>query len=240
MTLDIVVGVLWWIRITYSSLTPRGEEGIFKWFMNILMRIIIPAVFFSLLGPLSLVREAKADLYVRKDSQGVVHFTNVPSHSGYRRIIRGWSKGFPISSRAPGRLEEIIRSVSKRYGLDPHLVRSVIKVESDFNSQARSRKGAQGLMQLMPETARLYKVSNVYEPEENIDGGVRHLKSLLNRYQGDLRLTLAAYNAGINAVNKHGGVPPFAETREYVRRVLNLYHRYHGNGTISIKEQARR
>ena len=105
---------------------------------------------------------------------------------------------------------------------------------------ARSPKGAQGLMQLMPDTARLYKVSNVYDPDENIDGGVRHLRLLLDRYQGDLRLTLAGYNAGIQAVEKYGGVPPYPETREYIRRVLDYHQRYRGSGAISIREEISR
>lgn len=183
---------------------------------------------------------ARADIYVRTDSQGVLHFTNVPNHSGYRPIMRELGPGSGISSLAPGRLEEIIRSASDRYGVDPHLVRAVIKAESDFNTQARSHKGAQGLMQLMPDTARLHNVSNVYNPDDNIDGGVRHLRLLLDRYQGDLQLTLAGYNAGIKAVEKYGGIPPYPETREYIRRVLQYHQRYRGNGTISIREETRR
>jgi soluble lytic murein transglycosylase-like protein len=120
--------------------------------------------------------------------------------------------------------------------VDPHLVRAVIKAESDFNSQARSHKGAQGLMQLMPDTARLHNVGNVYDPNENIDGGVRHLRMLLDRYAGDLQLTLAAYNAGIKAVEQYRGVPPFSETREYIRRVLDYHQRYRGNGKVSIRQ----
>jgi soluble lytic murein transglycosylase-like protein len=132
--------------------------------------------------------------------------------------------------------DAMIRSASGRYGVDPHLVRAVIKVESDFNTQARSHKGAQGLMQLMPETAQLHRVNNAYDPEENIDGGVRHLRLLLDRYQGDLNLTLAAYNAGVKAVERHRGVPPFMETREYIRRVMTYLDGYRGSGTISIRQ----
>ena len=130
-----------------------------------------------------------------------------------------------------------ILSAAERYGVDAALVRAVVKAESDFNETARSRKGAQGLMQLMPETARLHNVANVYDPEENIEGGVQHLRLLLDRYRGDMRLALAAYNAGVQAVEKHGGIPPFAETKEYVRRVLTLHERYRKNGQISITEQ---
>jgi len=195
-----------------------------------------PAVVF-LLFVLWIAAEARAAIYVLKDSNGILHFTNVPSQSGYRPIMRDWSNG---SRLAPGRLEEIIRSASNRYAVDPDLVRAVIKAESDFNATARSPKGAQGLMQLMPDTARLHKVSNVYDPDENIDGGVRHLRLLLDRYQGDLRLTLAGYNAGVQAVEKYGGVPPYPETREYIRRVLDYHQRYRGSGAISIREEISR
>lgn len=195
-----------------------------------------PAALF-LLFVLWIVAEARADIYVLKDSNGILHFTNVPSQSGYKPVMRDWSNG---SRLAPGRLEEIIRSASNRYAVDPDLVRAVIKAESDFNAAARSSKGAQGLMQLMPDTARLHKISNVYDPDENIDGGVRHLRLLLDRYQGDLRLTLAGYNAGVQAVEKYGGVPPYPETREYIRRVLDYHQRYRGSGAISIREEISR
>lgn len=180
--------------------------------------------------------ESKGDIYVRKDAQGVLHFTNVPARSGYRAIIRERSKeSFSPAPLLPTGFEAMIRSTSERYGVDPNLVEAVMKVESDFNSSARSQKGAQGLMQLMPETARLHNVSNPYDPYENLEGGVRHLKLLLDRFRGDLQLSLAAYNAGIKAVERHGGIPPFPETKEYIRRVLEYFERYHGNGTFSIK-----
>ena len=170
----------------------------------------------------------------------MLHFSNVPSDSGYRTVIREGGQSSRFLSLSPSRFDEIIYGASEHYSVDPDLVRAVIKAESDFNETARSHKGAQGLMQLMPETARLHNVSNVYDPEENIDGGVRHLRLLLNRYQGDLQLTLAAYNAGINAVEKYGGIPPYSETREYIRRVLDYHQRYRGNGKISITGQTSR
>lgn len=199
------------------------------------------AVFiFSLFLSLWLAEEGRGDIYVRKDSHGVLHFTNVPTQSGYRSVIREWGNGSRPSTLAPERIEAIIRSASNRHGVDPHLIRAVIKAESDFNANARSHKGAQGLMQLMPDTARLHNVGNVYDADENIDGGVRHLRLLLDRYQGDLRLTLAGYNAGIKAVEKYGGIPPYPETQEYIRRVLDYHQRFGGNGTISIREETGR
>ena len=167
-----------------------------------------------------------ADVYVYKDKQGVLTFTNVPSHQGFRRVIREGNATLSGSGLAASSYEGLIRSASNRHNVDAALIRAIIKVESDFDSSARSHKGATGLMQLMPETARLHNVADLYDPSDNIEGGVRHLKLLLGKYQGDLELSLAAYNAGIKAVEKHGGIPPFAETRDYVKRVLSYYQTY--------------
>jgi soluble lytic murein transglycosylase-like protein len=179
----------------------------------------------TLLVALWLVPAAFADVYVYKDKQGVLTFTNVPTHQGFRRVIRDGAPRFSSSAS----YDDLIRSASDRHNVDADLIRAVIKVESDFDSSARSHKGAMGLMQLMPETARLHNVLDLSDPGANIEGGVRHLKLLMGRYQGNLELSLAAYNAGIKAVERHGGIPPFAETQEYVRRVLGHYKAYRGD-----------
>jgi soluble lytic murein transglycosylase-like protein len=160
----------------------------------------------------------------------VLTFTNVPSHAGYRRVFRDSNGQLPRVGASFSGYDDLIRSASGRYSIDADLIRAVIKTESDFNSSARSNKGAMGLMQLMPETARLHDVVNAYDPVSNIEGGVRHLRLLLDRYQGNLELSLAAYNAGIKAVEKFGGIPPFAETKEYVQRVLQHYQAYRAIG----------
>jgi soluble lytic murein transglycosylase-like protein len=116
-----------------------------------------------------------------------------------------------------------IEQAAERHQVDPNLVRSIIKVESNFNPNAVSRKGAMGLMQLMPATARSLNVSNPFDPQQNVDAGVRHLRQLLDSYGGDVRLSLAAYNAGAGAVARSAGVPKFAETRNYVQRITDLY-----------------
>jgi len=121
-------------------------------------------------------------------------------------------------------LDAAIDEAAARHNVDPNLVRSVIKVESNFNPNAVSRKGAMGLMQLMPSTARQLKVTNPFDPQQNVDAGVRHLKKLLESYGGDVKLSLAAYNAGAGAVARSAGVPRFAETQNYVRRITNLYY----------------
>jgi soluble lytic murein transglycosylase-like protein len=119
-----------------------------------------------------------------------------------------------------GPFEALIAGAAERHGISARLLRAVIRVESNFEHRARSRKGAMGLMQLMPPTARQYAVSNPYDPAANIEAGARHLRMLLDRF--DLTLALAAYNAGEGAVRRFGGMPPYRETRDYVRRILHL------------------
>jgi soluble lytic murein transglycosylase-like protein len=128
------------------------------------------------------------------------------------------------SRPSPADIDAAINEAAARHHVDPNLVRAVIKVESNFNPNAVSRKGAMGLMQLMPQTARQLNVTNPFDPIQNVDAGVRHLKQLMESYGGDVRLSLAAYNAGAGAVSRSSGIPRFAETRQYVRRITELYN----------------
>jgi len=169
---------------------------------------------------------ALADVYAFRDKNGVVTFTNVPNHAGFRRVFRDAGRPATSNGVVDSDYDGYIQNASGRYNIDPDLIRAVIKAESDFKVSARSNKGAMGLMQLMPDPARLHTVTAAYNPGENVEGGARHLRMLLDRYQGDLELSLAAYNAGSAAVEKHRGIPPFPETREYVRRVLRFYDSY--------------
>ena len=128
--------------------------------------------------------------------------------------------------------EKLVREAAERHHVDPALVRAVIETESNWNPRAYSRKGAGGLMQLIPTTAQRYGAYDLFNPQQNIDAGVRHLKMLLQRYNGNLDLALAAYNAGEGAVDKAQGIPPFRETRDYVQKVQNAYFRP-GSGRLA-------
>jgi hypothetical protein len=145
------------------------------------------------------------------------------------RTTQGSSEVSPEVSAAEQtnrkKIEEMIREVSARYRVDPALVRAVIQTESNWNTSAVSRKGALGLMQLVPGTAQQLGVNNAFDPKQNLDGGVRYLHTLLERYNGDLDRTLAAYNAGPGAVDRAGGIPRYRETREYVHKVTDSYFR---------------
>ncbi len=135
----------------------------------------------------------------------------------------------------PQEIDAAIDAAAARHHVDPSLVRSVVKVESDFNPNAVSRKGAMGLMQLMPSTARSLNVANPFDPAQNVDAGVRHLRQLLDTYGGNVRLSLAAYNAGAGAVARSAGVPHFKETQDYVRRITSLYNGGTETGSFAFR-----
>lgn len=150
------------------------------------------------------------------------YFNRESSQSANARIQAANSSA---AAASPQDIDAAITMAAARHNVDPNLVRAMVKVESNFNPNAVSRKGAMGLMQLMPSTARELKVQNPFDPQQNIDAGVRHLKQLLESYGGDVKLTLAAYNAGSGAVARSAGVPRYAETQNYVRRITSLYYR---------------
>jgi soluble lytic murein transglycosylase-like protein len=180
---------------------------------------------------------AKADIYKYVDEEGVMHFTDVPTDRRFKIFMRDLKKDrklrtnfkFAASYRNKAEFEPIIQSLASEYGVDKSLIMAVIHAESGYNPNAVSPKGAQGLMQLMPKTAQGLKVSNSFDPKENIRGGVRYLRFLLDTFKGDVTLALAAYNAGLNRVSQYGGIPPYQETRNYVSRVLSYQKSYQSN-----------
>lgn len=157
----------------------------------------------------------------RSAAAEVSAYVHESSKSANAKIVAANFRGHQASAEE---IDSSIVMAAARHNVDPNLVRAVVKVESNFNSNAVSRKGAMGLMQLMPATARSLNVKNPFDPDQNVDAGVRHLKQLLESYGGDVSLTLAAYNAGSGAVARSSGVPRFAETQNYVRRITNLYY----------------
>lgn len=158
----------------------------------------------------------------RRGRDGRLYFTN---RAGPDAQVRASSPAAAVRSRR-ARIMPLVYPLARQYDIDAQLVRAIITVESNFNAQAISRAGAQGLMQLMPATAAHYGVTNPFDPAANIEGGIRFLKDLWHRFHGNMRWVLAAYNAGESAVKRYGGIPPFSETQHYVGRVLALYNRY--------------
>lgn len=177
-------------------------------------------------------------LYKYRNAQGVVSFTDRQPINFSYELVRldcyacklGTGINWETTPLFKGRYEELIQEVAYQYGVSPALVKAVIHAESAFNPQARSKAGAQGLMQLMPATAKELGVRSAFDPEQNIDGGVRYLAILLKRFNYDVRLATAAYNAGPGAVSRYNGVPNFAETKAYVERVAILARRYGQEG----------
>ena len=157
----------------------------------------------------------------RSAAAEVSHYLGHDSKSSITEQVSSFSRGTPFTQE---QIDAAIDQAAARHNVDPSLVRAVIKVESNFNPNAVSRKGAMGLMQLMPQTARSLNVTNPFDPQQNVDAGVRHLKQLMESYGGDVKLSLAAYNAGAGAVARSAGVPRFAETRNYVNRITQLYY----------------
>jgi len=191
---------------------------------------------------------AQTSIYVYRDQGGVLNFTNIPSHDRDQTLVeikRYRSSTAPKATAAnysPDRkgslramvpsahVNALVNRAATDYQVDQALVRAMIHAESAFNPQAVSAKGAQGLMQLMPATAQRFGVNNVLDPGENITGGVRYMSELLKTFKFDLRLALAAYNAGENAVLRYGGIPPYPETRDYVSKVMQLHALYRQRG----------
>lgn len=197
---------------------------------------ILAVLFGMLAGSCITIADAQADIFVFTDESGTPHFSDVQSDARYRLFMQMEQPGAHVEapqnaqlvySRNRAIFTPEIKRAALFYQLDEALLHAVITVESGYNSRIVSNKGAVGLMQLMPGTARRYKVTNSYDPVQNIHAGARYLSSLLAQFDNDIQLALAAYNAGENNVRKYGGrIPPFPETLAYVPKVMSLYQSY--------------
>ena len=193
--------------------------------------VVTLVIFFCLFFLTSL---SSAGIYRYVDENGVIHFTNCPRDTKFKLYIRESKEDVGDDNNSSSvsyikdsnQYDSLISEFSRKYQVDFALIKAIIRAESGFNPLAVSRKGAKGLMQLMPETAQRVNVSNVFNPRENIEGGVRHVKYLLSLFNNDLRLSLAAYNAGENIVGELRSIPPYRETVDYVKRVLSFYQTY--------------
>ncbi len=198
---------------------------IIKWSLSILVSAIV------LFGTASMVR---GDIYKYVDPEGVVHLTNVPTQHNVPYVLIMKEKRVIIQLKGDiTSYDDLIAKASERYRVDSTLIKAIIKAESNFNHRAVSPKGARGLMQLMPATAATLQVKDSFQPDNNIDGGVRYLRYLMNLFNGNLPLVLAAYNAGENAVLRYNNrIPPYQETQTYVRRVLQHLDSYNSGNRV--------
>ena len=200
---------------------------------------LLTIILFCLAFPMALFpRDGHSDIFVRVQKDGQKEFTNRPSGPGWmfymsedgsQPVIQFAIEGKPKS------LDEIISEIALKFKIDANLVKAIVVAESNCNPAAVSRKGAQGLMQLMPSTAKHLKVDKPFDPRENIIGGVKYIKGLMASY-GDLRLALAAYNAGPGTVRKYDGIPPYRETINYVKRVIGQYKRFKSDPNLRVAE----
>jgi soluble lytic murein transglycosylase len=187
-----------------------------------LLGILSLALVFLLVAALPV----QADIYRYIDENGVMHFTNTPTSSDYSYRIFVKEKPKTIRWYTSEKYDDLISDASERYGVAFPLLKAIIKAESDFDPYAVSRKGATGLMQIMPENFEPLGLEDPFDPWQNINAGARYFKQMYDRFKGKLALSLAAYNAGPTAVDRYQTIPPYEETEEYVRRVLKYYYNY--------------
>lgn len=212
----------------WYSMIPRAKTLFVRIFNGLLLSCTITAV---------CAIPSNADIYRYEDDEGIVHFTDAPTDKRFKVFMRDLKKDRELrtklkyaSSVNPAEYEQLIKNCADKYGVNSSLVKAVIHAESGYNPNAVSSKGASGLMQLMPGTAKSLKVADRFNPKDNVEGGVKYLRFLLDTFRGDVSLALAAYNAGLSKVSKYGGIPPYNETRTYVNRVLSYMQTYQSSG----------
>jgi soluble lytic murein transglycosylase len=190
--------------------------------LTLLFLVLLPTKTFSM------------EIYQYTDDSGITHFTNVPTNSRYqRRKWKIYSSQTPTKKQRRAQYDPLIDHEARAQGIEPALIKAMIRVESDFNTEAVSSAGAQGLMQVMPATARDLQLEDPFDPEDNIRSGTRYLRYLLDRFGSDVTLALAAYHAGPGNVARYGAIPPITQTVRYVKDVLRFYKHYQGEGHIA-------
>ena len=192
---------------------------------KIYIKFFIIGICCSAFVMLAMVTPLYADIYVRVDSEGVLHFTNVPTSSdssNYKVYIKETPKN-SLESDTTNLYDHVISEASKKHGVSFSLLKALIKTESDFDPRAVSKAGAMGLMQIMPENIRKLNIKDPFDPKDNVMGGTRYLKQMIHRFEGKLHLALAAYNAGPQAVEQYQRIPPYKETENFVKQVMKYY-----------------
>ena len=196
--------------------------------LNVILFSLISFAVFSIILTFTATDIVYADIYKYEDNEGVLHLTNMPSDHNVKYVMVMREKRILFQPNLDvTKYDHLISKAADKFKLDSALIKAIIKAESNFNHRAVSPVGAQGLMQLMPQTASSMQVDDSFHPEKNIEGGARYLSYLLKTYRNNLELALAAYNAGEKAVAKYNyNIPPYRETQNYVRRVLSFYRSY--------------
>jgi len=208
--------------IHYRGFQSRNSGGrVFKRYRTCAVSaiFIIAFLFFSQVPALH------ADIYMYRDANGVLHFTNVPTSPNYEIYVKERVKRRD-NTHSSTQYDHLITRASRRHGVSFSILKAIIRAESGFNPRAVSKKGAMGLMQIMPENVQILRINDPFDPWDNIRGGAQYFKEMLNRYSGQLPLALAAYNAGPTAVDQYNNIPPYPETRQYVKKVLKFYNAY--------------
>jgi len=194
-------------------MTTEAKQTIWRSFgVLLILVLLVPAPIF-------------ADIYMYRDPDGVMHFTNTPSSPEYRIYIRSRKPRFYTPANI-NKFDRIIKAAARRHGVEFPLLKAIIQAESSFNPKAVSKKGARGLMQIMPQNYPSLNIKDPFDPQQNIMGGTRYFRRLYDRYNGKLALTLSAYNAGPTIVDRYQRIPPIAETERYVEKVMRYYRHY--------------
>jgi soluble lytic murein transglycosylase len=188
------------------------------------MKNLVLGAIAALMLVAGLERPVRADIYMYRDANGVMHFTNTPSSPEYRLYIRSRKPRYSPSNIK--KYDRIIREAAQIHGVDFYLLKAIIQAESSFNPRAVSKKGARGLMQIMPQNYPSLNIKDPFDPRQNIMGGTRYFRRLYDRYDGKLALSLSAYNAGPTIVDRYQRIPPIPETERYVEKVMRFYRHY--------------